>query len=95
MPRTLINCPYFRRAFSWSVPIGGLAGLVAARLAKAKTKTWVTTSGNPRASHAAMDGETVELNQAFSNGSNGPGDYSAGADEVAGCTCDLSFSTEG
>jgi hypothetical protein len=28
MPRTLINCPYFRRAFSWSVPIGGLAGLI-------------------------------------------------------------------
>ena len=28
MPRTLVNCPYFRRAFGWSVPIGGLAGLI-------------------------------------------------------------------
>ena len=28
MPRTLVSCPYFRRAFGWSVPIGGLAGLI-------------------------------------------------------------------
>ena len=75
--------------------IGGLAALVAARLSKARTKTWVVTSGKPRASHSAMNGETVELNQLFSNGMNGPGDYSGGADEVAGCSCDLQFSTEG
>jgi len=75
--------------------IGGLAALVAARTNKAKTKSWIVTSGKPRASHAAMDGETVELNTPFSNGMNGPGDYSGGADEVAGCTCDLDFSTEG
>ena len=74
--------------------IGGLAALVAARTNKAKTKTWIVTSGKPRASHAAMDGEEVELNTPFSNGMNGPGDYSGGADEVAGCTCDLSFSTD-
>jgi hypothetical protein len=42
-----------------------------------------------------MDGETVPLGELFSNGMNGPGDYSGGADEVAGCTCDLDFSTEG
>jgi len=71
--------------------IGGLAALVAARTNKAKTKTWVVTSAKPRSSHAAMDGETVELNTPFSNGMNGPGDYSGGADEVAGCTCDLAF----
>jgi HK97 family phage portal protein len=75
--------------------IGGLAAQVAARLSKAKTKTWITTSAKPRPSHAAMDGETVELNTPFSNGGNGPGDYSMGADEVAGCTCDLDFSMEG
>jgi len=72
--------------------IGGLAALVAARTNKAKTKTWITTSAKPRASHAAMDGEEVELNTPFSNGGSGPGDYSMGADEVAGCTCDLEFS---
>ncbi len=42
-----------------------------------------------------MGGETVGLNEAFSNGMNGPGDFSGGADEVAGCTCDLQFSKEG
>ena len=74
--------------------IGGLASLVAARLSSAKTKTWVVTSGKPRPSHASMDGETVPLGELFSNGMDGPGDFSGGADEVAGCTCDLQFSTE-
>ncbi|HMF25459.1 MAG TPA: TSUP family transporter, partial [Pseudolabrys sp.] len=26
--RSAIHCPYFQKAFGWSVPIGGLAGLV-------------------------------------------------------------------
>lgn len=51
------------------------------------TKTWVVNSGNPRASHAAMDGETVGINDTFSLGLNWPGDPSMGADEVAGCLC--------
>jgi hypothetical protein len=75
--------------------IGGLAALVAARTNKAKTKTWVVNSGKPRPSHAAVDGETVALGEQFSLGGDGPGDYSMGADEVAGCTCSLDFSTEG
>jgi len=75
--------------------VAGLAALVAARQSDAKTKTWVVTSGRPRSSHAAMDGETVPLGEPFSNGMSGPGDYSGGADEVAGCTCDLTFNTEG
>lgn len=75
--------------------VAGLASQVAARLSDAKTKTWVVTSGKPRPSHAQMSGETVPLGEVFSNGMNGPGDFSGGADEVAGCTCDLDFSTEG
>jgi len=75
--------------------IGGLAALVAARTNKAKTKTWVVTSSKPRPSHAAVDGETVALGEKFSLGGDGPGDYSMGADEVANCSCDLDFSTEG
>ena len=75
--------------------VAGLASLVAARQSKARTKTWVVTSAKPRASHAQMSGETVPLGEPFSNGMDGPGDYSGGADEVAGCTCDLDFSTEG
>jgi HK97 family phage portal protein len=69
----------------------GLASLVAAELVGAASKTWIVTADNPRASHADMDGETVGLNELFSNGMNGPGDFSGGADEVAGCTCELEF----
>jgi HK97 family phage portal protein len=75
--------------------LAGLASVVAAEQNDARTKTWVTTSANPRPAHAAMDGETVGLNEQFSNGMNGPGDFSGGGDEVAGCTCDLEFSKEG
>jgi HK97 family phage portal protein len=75
--------------------VAGLAALVAARQSNASTKTWVVTSGKPRSSHANMNGETVPLGQPFSNGMDGPGDYSGGADEVAGCTCDMDFSKEG
>lgn len=54
------------------------------------TKTWVTTSGNPRPSHAAMDGETVGIDDVFSNGMEWPGDMAgAGGDagEIANCSC--------
>lgn len=53
------------------------------------TKTWQTTSGNPRASHAAMNGETVLVSENFSNGLAWPGDANGDADEVAGCHCSL------
>lgn len=53
----------------------------------AAEKTWNVTSGNPRASHASMDGETVGIDDLFSNGMNWPGDPAGGADEVAGCMC--------
>lgn len=55
-------------------------------------KTWVVGSTNPRASHAAMNGETVGIEEAFSNGMNWPGDPSGGADEVAGCLCGVEVS---
>lgn len=54
------------------------------------TKTWTVTSANPRASHAAMDGETVPVDDTFSNGARWPGDWGAlDADEIMGCSCDL------
>ena len=55
----------------------------------AATKTWVVTSGNPRPSHAAMDGETVRLSEDFSNGMPWPGSPAGDADELAGCACEL------
>lgn len=53
------------------------------------TKTWIVTSSNPRPEHAAMDGETVGIDDLFSNGANWPGDPVLGVDGVAGCTCDV------
>ena len=50
-------------------------------------KQWIVTSGNARPSHAAMDGQTVPVDELFSNGMNWPGDPEGGVDEVAGCTC--------
>lgn len=59
------------------------------------TKTWVVTSGNPRESHAAMDGETVPVDEQFSNGLDWPGSF-GDPDEVANCNCsiDLSFGSD-
>lgn len=54
-------------------------------------KQWHVTSGNPRDSHAAMDGETVPFGARFSNGQEWPGDSSAGVDETAGCQCGVSI----
>jgi HK97 family phage portal protein len=51
------------------------------------TKTWVVTSGNPRPSHASMNGETVGIDDLYSNGMAWPGDSAGGVDEVAGCSC--------
>lgn len=51
-------------------------------------KTWVVTSGNPRASHAQMNGETVPYGEAFSNGAQWPGDIdNLSVEEVANCHC--------
>ena len=72
-----------------------LAGFVAVEALRQSgsegvTKTWVVTSANPRASHAAMDGETVGLDDKYSNGMDWPGDVAgAGGDggEIANCSC--------
>lgn len=52
-------------------------------------KTWVVTSGNPRASHAAMDGETVPYGEQFSNGMEFPGAWTGEPDETCGCQCEV------
>ncbi|POH63973.1 phage portal protein [Cryobacterium zongtaii] len=55
-------------------------------------KTWIVNSGNPRAEHAAMDGETVGINETFSNGADWPGDPALGAEGVANCACGVEVS---
>lgn len=59
------------------------AGLTDAR------KRWVVQSSNPRKSHAAMNGQTVPIDEKFGNGMDWPGDWAGGPDEVCGCQCTI------
>ena len=53
-------------------------------------KTWTVTSSNPRASHARLNGETVQYDEPFSNGAMWPGDIdNLDVEEVANCHCVL------
>lgn len=53
-------------------------------------KTWICTSSNPRASHARMNGETVQYDEPFSNGAMWPGDIdNLDVEDVANCQCIL------
>jgi HK97 family phage portal protein len=71
----------------------GFATMEAAKQNSAEsTKTWVVNSGNPRAEHADMDGETVPTREKFSNGADWPGDPVLGADGVANCQCSVEVS---
>lgn len=71
--------------------LGGFASVEVAKqlVGATATKTWVTTSTSPRAAHAAMNGQTVSIEEAFSNGAAWPGDPVLGADGVAGCMCSV------
>ena len=62
-----------------------------ARQGGLKTKTWQVNSSNPRPEHAAMDGETVGIEDLFSNGMRWPGDPAGGADNNANCQCSVTF----
>ena len=74
----------------------GVAGWAATREAPAQAeqqgfhktveKRWVTGT-NPRPEHAAMNGETVPINEAFSNGCEWPGDENGDPDTTCGCNC--------
>ena len=67
----------------------GFGAVEAARQnSSGATKTWRTTSGNPRASHARMNGETVGIDEEFSNGLRWPGGI-GDPDETAGCKCEM------
>jgi len=65
------------------------ATVEAAKQNGGASKTWLVTSKNPRPSHAAMSGQTVGIDEPFSNGANWPGDPALGVDGVAGCECDV------
>lgn len=49
-------------------------------------KVWVT-GDNPREEHAMMNGETVGIDELFSNGCSWPGDDLGDPDTTCGCNC--------
>jgi len=53
-----------------------------------KTKSWLSArDGRVRDSHSFIDGETVTLDQHFSNGLDYPGDPGGTAEEIINCRC--------
>ncbi len=72
-----------------STTIGQWARREGAQQAGAGSKTWIVNA--PSSRHASLDGETVPMGEAFSNGAQWPGDPILGVDEVAGCLCSLDF----
>lgn len=80
------------RAFAASAAAWGLLEGVRQNRRRGENvmKTWVVTSANPRASHARMNGETVQYDLKFSNGAEWPGDIdNLDVSEVANCRCQL------
>lgn len=73
----------------------GFGGQDAAGASGLTTKMWVTGGTNPRISHAAQNGETVNLGDVFSNGLRWPGDRGGSAEETVNCRCRLTYSREG
>ena len=67
--------------------VAGFATMEAGKQGGAVSKTWIT-GANARPEHRAMGGETVALDEDFSNGTPWPG--GPGADEEDyGCNCDM------
>jgi HK97 family phage portal protein len=56
-----------------------------------REKTWIVTSGNPRSSHAALNGETVGISEDFSIGAPWPGHPNLDPEENANCQCIVDF----
>ena len=80
---------------AFATAVAGFAALEALNQCapdRQATKTWEVNSSNPRASHAAMNGETVPVSEEFSNGAQWPGDAIAlDAEDIANCQCTVSI----
>ena len=77
---------------SFATALAGFAILEACRQLggdRRIMKTWVVTSSNPRAEHAAIDGETVAYDDEFSNGARFPGDQVLTPEESCNCQCQV------
>jgi HK97 family phage portal protein len=77
-------------AASRATSVGQWSRREGASQAGARQKVWVS-SGASNSRHGDLDGETVGLGEAFSNGGQYPGDPALGVDETANCLCSLDF----
>jgi uncharacterized protein with gpF-like domain len=58
------------------------------KAAGVKKTSWLTSiDGRERESHAAINGEIVEIGEVFSNGLLYPGDPSGPPEEICNCRC--------
>lgn len=80
-------------ALGLAAAVVGFAAQDTAKSIGYGTKTWIVTSAKSR--HPELDGETVPIDDTFSNGARWPGDSDAGVDEAAGCSCDMELTYGG
>lgn len=81
-------------AKTWNTELASFGRHDAARKSGLRTKTWITTSGNSRSTHAALHGVTVAVDDIFDNGARYPGDRLANPAETANCSCRLEYGRE-
>jgi hypothetical protein len=77
--------------YSIAASVANFARVESAGANGRRMKTWIVTSGNPRSTHAKMDGESVPVSEDFSNGAPWPGHPSLDAEETANCQCIVDF----
>ncbi len=78
-------------AVSRVTTLANFGSLDAARAGGLRKKTWRVNSGNPRPSHAALNGVSVGIRETFPNGLRWPGDPRGSADDNANCQCSVVF----
>ena len=70
----------------WAIVVEAVAQARQQGFESRVQKRWVT-GDNPRTEHAMMDGETVDIDEPFSNGCDWPGDDNGDPDTTCGCNC--------
>ncbi|MCX4676705.1 phage portal protein [Streptomyces sp. NBC_01433] len=83
------------RATTASTELRSFGGHDAAGASGLTRKIWRTGGTNPRASHKALNGEQVDLDDVFGNGLRWPGDGSGETKELVNCKCSLDYAKEG
>ncbi|WP_239484396.1 phage portal protein [Streptomyces sp. CS081A] len=79
------------RAVTAAQETRSFGGFDAASASGLNRKVWRTGGRNPRPSHKAQDGESVLIDDVFSNGLRWPGDGQGATKEIVNCNCDIEY----